>query len=335
MATLSGKTTSGAPAWDKYVKNNPQWNELELAIENKMDSPMLDTQGKKIVAQLKAGDKFTLRAKTTKTMSGKVYAQVRYNSKSGLIPINKIRKPTTTDVLAEEAIALDNLHAKICSIVKKVGPFELVIKGDPKRKVYKNINGTRNVTEKFLGREAKSDFNVTSTSGDAIYISHKKAGGANAFQQYGGISKQAGEKIQTHPEVESFLRAVAQNITQDKLNTAMYSYVKDDLLINLSVFGSEYGARSFGIDNVTIIGQGEAILKALPKYDNRFELDFSDHLVHNGDAAEFKRGDYTAVLGATFRAGRGFEVDGFKYKGARIGIYPKKLIVNRTGAEEV
>lgn len=51
MATLSGKTTSGAPAWDKYVKNNPSWKTLELVIENKIDTPMMDTQGKKIIAR--------------------------------------------------------------------------------------------------------------------------------------------------------------------------------------------------------------------------------------------------------------------------------------------
>jgi hypothetical protein len=262
------------------------------------------------------------------------YAQVKYGSKSGLIPINKIRKPTNTDVLAEEAIALSKLDAEISAIVKRVGPFELVIKGDPKKTVYKNVTGARNVSEKFLGREAKSDFNIVSTKGDEIYISHKKAGGASAFQQYGGVSRQAGIEIQTHPEVESFLRKVAGNITKEKLNNPMYCYVTDDRLINLSVFGSEFGSE-FGIDNVTVIGQGDPILRSVSKHENRFELDFSDHLVHNGDASEFKKGDYAAVIAATYRAGRGFEIDGFKYKGARIGIYPKKLVVNRAGVQKV
>jgi len=334
MATLSGKTTSGVPAWDKYVKKNPSWKDLELSIEKNMNTPMFDGQGKKIIAQLKEGDVIKLRSNRTKVVDKKLYAQVKYGTKSGIVPINKIRKPTNTDVLAEETIALSKLDSEIHSIVKRVGPFEMIIKGDPRKTVYKNITGTRNVSEKFLGREAKSDFNIVSTKGDEVYISHKKAGGASAFQQYGGVSKQAGTEIETHPEVETFLRKVAGNITKEKLNNPMYCYVVDDRLINLSVFGSEFGSE-FGIDNVTIIGQGDPILRSVPKHENRFELDFSDHLVHNGNASEFKKGEYAAVIAATYRSGRGFQVDGSRYKGARVGIYPKKLVVNRAGAQKV
>lgn len=334
MATLSGKTTAGGSAWDKYVGKNPKWKDLDLVIENKMEASMVDERAQKILFKMQEKDGFKLRSNRLKLINKVSYAQVRYRNKNGLIPIGKIRKPTSTDVLKEEAIALNDLDKMIKNIVAQVGPFDLKIKGDPKRKIYKGIIGTRNTTEKFLGREAKSDFNIVSAKGDEIYISHKKAGGAKAFQQYGGVSTQAGAKIYHHPEVREFLIGCSNLIENGVLIYPVYSYIRDDELINLSVFGSEYG-KKFGIDNVTIIGQGSAIIKPVPRKENVFELDFSDHLVHNGDAKEFKTGQYKAILGATFRAGRGFVVDGVRYTGARLGIYPKDMIINRSGAKEL
>lgn len=334
MATLSGKTTAGGSAWDKYIAKNPKWKELELHIENKMEAVLLDMKGEKILAKLKEKETIKLSSKDLKEIKGSKFAQVKYKARKGLVAISKIRKPTSTDVLKEEAIALDDLDKIIKGIVAQVGPFDLIIKGDPKKKVYTNIQGTRNTTEKFLGREAKSDFNITNDKGDAIFISHKKAGGAKAFQQYGGVSKQAGTDIMNHPEVIDFLRGCAQEIENDKLKQPTYSYVTDEKLINLSVFGSEYG-KKFGIDNVTIIGQGSAIITPVKGKEKLFQLDFSDHLVHNGDAQEFMKGEYTAILGATFRAGRGFDVDGQRFKGARVGIYPKDMIIKRSKAKEI
>lgn len=334
MATLSGRTTSGDLAWNKYVVKNPKRKEMDFVIENKMEAAMLDVAGKNVLFTLKEKTPFKITSNDTKTIGNTKFAKVRYNNKDGYIPINRIRKPTNTDVLKEEAIALDKLDTLIKFIVKQVGPFDLTIKGDPKNKVYKNIIGTRNVTEKVLGREAKSDFNIVSTKGDEIFISHKKAGGAEAFQQYGGVSRQAGTKIQNHVEVQNYLRKVTNYINNDRLSVPVYSKVIDDDLINMAVFGHNYGAAQFGIDNVTIIGQGEAILKAGAR-DTQFELDFSHHMVHNGDTSDFKTGDYQAVLGATYRAGRGFDIDGRRYNGARIGIYPAKLVVNRSGATEI
>lgn len=334
MAVLSSKTTDGSKAWDKYVKKNPKFKDIEFSIENSMSAYMLDTTGSNTLFSLKEKEKFKILSENTVTIAKTEFAKVRYKNRDGLLPINKIRKPTSTDVLKEEAIALEKLDRLIKEIVSKVGPFELTIKGDPNRTVYKNITGARNVSEKVMGREAKSDFNIVSTKGDEIFISHKKAGGAEAFQQYGGISAQSGSKIQNHPEVKNFLRKTVNFIENNKLTRPVYSAIIDSSLINMSVFGPEFGGH-FSIDNVTIIGQGEAKIKVLPNFENRFELSFSSHLVHNGNAKEFMNGDYKAVIGATFRAGRGFDIDGYRYTGARIGIYPAKLIVNRNMALEI
>ena len=178
MATLSGKTTAGLPAWVKYVKNNPKWRELVLKIENKMVAPVYNPLNpKEQIENLPSGTQFKL---STQNLYQNTYAQVMYiypgyRSKRGLIPINRIRKPTNTDVLKEETLALEKLDKRIKQIVKEIGPFELTIKGDPRKRVFKNVTGAKNVTAKILGREAKSDFNITGTKGDLIYISHKKS----------------------------------------------------------------------------------------------------------------------------------------------------------------
>ena len=334
MAVLSGKTTSGAPAWDKYVKKNPKWRELELVVETKMTATLLNPAGNNELLELKSGESFALTSSATKDINRTKYAQVNYKNKKGLIAINRIRKPTTTDVLKEEAIALEALDNRIKEIVKQVGPFELVLKGDPRKRVFKDVIGARNVHEKFMGREAKSDFNIVSSLGDAVFISHKKAGGAKAFQQYGGISKKSGAAIMNHPEVQGFLNELSQRIVDNKLTHPCYHYVKDDNLIGLSVFGSNY-KKSFGIDNVHLVGQGDPIISSVPRHENRFELTFSDHVVHNGQVNEFKTGDYEAILAATFRAGRGFDYGGQRYIGARVGIYPFDFVKGRSKSEEV
>ena len=73
MATLSGKTTAGLPAWVKYVKNNPKWRELVLKIENKMDAPVYNPlNSKEQIENLPEGTQFKL---TTQNLYQNVYAR--------------------------------------------------------------------------------------------------------------------------------------------------------------------------------------------------------------------------------------------------------------------
>jgi hypothetical protein len=60
------------------------------------------------------------------------------------------------------------------------------------------------------------------------------------------------------------------------------------------------------------------------------ELDFSSHMSLSGDLSHFK-GGYLPVFGATFRAGRGFTYKNKRYNGARVAIYPYKLMATRGG----
>ena len=331
MALLSGKTTSGTSAWDKYVRTNPSWKTLTLEIEKNIKGVnLLEKKGATYVGTsqyLNEGDTFNLNASTTLKFNGLELASVKYKNKNGFIPINKIRKPSGFDSVKDETIALENLDA----LIKKIGyPIDIQIQAGSKkdRRVYKGITGARTIDG-----TPKADFACYNSTGNQIFISHKKSGGAKAFQQYSGVTEKAGTAINTHPEVIKFMRSVSSYIENDKLTNPVYTVVKDKRLINLSIFGPHYG-RSFGIENCQLIGQGEA--KLIPgNKDGLFYLTFDDHTVLNGDVSTFMSGDYTAVLAATYRAGRGYVVDGHRFDGARLGIYPIDFVKNRRGAVEV
>lgn len=339
MADLGQRTTSGELAWDKYVYKNKTWKELKLEIEK--DTELSKRSGIKLakIINLKKGDKIALKSNIATVISGKKYASATVNRKDGLIPINAIRKPTNFAPTGYEAevVSLINKHIAQNNNI----PIDIKIKGD--NKIYKGISGAIQVDSKIkreggVSADPKADIILYVDKGDLfstknIFISHKKEGGPEAFQQYGGLTEKAGEDIYNHPETKKFLKAVAKNIDpKEGLKNPMFMKVKDNRLKNMSIYGPEYGSK-FGLQHTQLIGQGLPKLTPTRK-ENTYELDFSSHMSISGDLSHFG-GGYTPVFGATFRAGRGFDLDGKRYDGARVGIYPIKLIETRGGVTEV
>lgn len=335
MANLAGKSTSGELSWDKYVKNNKKWKELILETEN--DCNLYKKVGTKLqsVLELQKGTKITLDSNIHSSFSGKKIASVTVNRKKGFLEIKDIRKPTSfkpTGYEVEVVNAINNIIRQ-----NKGMPIDIKLKGG--NKTYKGISGAIQVDTNIKrsgGAKAdpKADIilyvdkkNLFSTNN--IFISHKKEGGPEAFQQYGGLTEAAGLKIYNHPEVKSFLKQVTSYIKNDRLESPLFKEVKSVELKNMSIFGPNYGS-SYGLEHVTLIGQGLPKL-TITKKDNLYELDFTSHMSLSGNLSHFNEG-YTPVFGATFREGRGFTLDGKRYNGARVGIYPKKLIETRTGA---
>ena len=337
MALLSSKTTSGELSFDKYVKNNSKWEDLELEIEKDISAIFYDEHNNDSTFDVVEGTPFRLLRNTSVIIQSSVCAHVKVGEKRGYIPINKIRKPTKTNVMEAEQTAIRDLDLLIEDLIKQSGPPDICVKIDASVIKYPDVVGVRNVTEKVLGRDAKSDFcMVDSKDKDLIHISHKKVGGPEAYQQYGGISNKSGtvqrpKLIYDNDEVQTFLGKATEYIENNKLVHPIYTPVKNKKLINQAVFGPNYGG-DFGIDNVQMIGQGNPILTPRRDDENCFDLTFSSHTSFNGNADFFQRGSYKAVLGATYRAGRGFEYKRKRYTGARIGIYPLALIKNRAGA---
>lgn len=103
----------------------------------------------------------------------------------------------------------------------------------------------------------------------------------------------------------------------NRLENPIMMNFKDDRLVNLSVYGPDFG-KSFSLQHVQLIGQGKPVFT---KTASAFKLGFSSHMSLSGDLSHFKNG-YLPVFGATFRSGRGFEFEGKRYDGARLAIYP-------------
>ena len=336
MAVLSGKSTSGESAFDKYIGNNSMWKDLVLKVEVNMNATFFKSNKKDTHGVLKAGTEMKLAGNSKDTIGKLQVAHVKVGSKTGYIALNRIRKPTKTNVMAAEEAAIRDLDKLIKDLVTQLGPIKICTpSGD-----FKNCVGVRNITEKVLGREAKADFAIYDDKDkDQIFISHKKAGGPAAYQQYGGVSPKSGSAnnptlIYEDEKTKNFLRKVAGYIVGDKLQNPVYSYVKSNTLINRSVYGPAYGDK-YGIDNVNMIAQGNPKLTPKRNEEACFNLTFSDHVSWNGDSDYFSKGGYRAAFAATYRAGRGFDIDGQRYNGARVAIYPVALVSNRTGAEEV
>jgi len=162
-----------------------------------------------------------------------------------------------------------------------------------------------------------------------IFISHKKDGGPEAFQQYGGVTETAGDKIYRHREVQKFLEELIPYIGEEGLVQPVMKEISAPVLKNLSIFGPEYSRSGgkFGLQNVQLIGQGVPTFVEVRGKQNTFEMKFP-HMAVNGKL-EFFTGGYEPVFGATFREGRGFNLKGQRYTGVRVGIYPRALIANR------
>ncbi len=356
MATLRAEYPA---KWNKYVADNPEWKKLELEIEKIPAKPRsipdfyVNSKSRNYplsTKKLKLSDKLKLTSIKTVQVDNQIYAQVKVGATQGLVNLNRIRKPTgnRANVMAAEEAAIRDLNKIFKDIIKKEGPINIRLKGD--RKIYKNATGVRNVDEKVRvpgagAREAKSDFNIVDDDGnDLIFISHKKAGGAKAFQQYGGATSMSGAPgvgniIEEHPEVQKFLGQVARIYdADDELPNPMYKFIRDKYLIMASVFGPEYkknGRQVYSIDNVQVIGQGKPTLEPT-RTEKLYELSFSDHMVLNGDRKnEFKTGDYRAVIGVRKENKKGFNYGDKRYTNARTGIFPIVYFASRGGVERL
>jgi len=176
---------------------------------------------------------------------------------------------------------------------------------------------------------------------EVAFISHKKGGGAKAFQQYGGVSDKAGGGISDNKLVKKFLTDLALFI---KVKTGKYeaesgisvfravpNTTVGKKLVAQSLFGPDWGGNSFGADSVHCIAQGKAILT---KSNGCFVL--SGEAIHPPNPNWALKGNtdsFRAVFAATFRNGRMFEaaVDEkhITVKNMRAAIYPYAFISGR------
>jgi len=347
MATFSIKKTGmNITAWEYYVQNKEDWiryKNLKVEIPSSTSNlPILykDNKGKDTIGSpLKNGTPLELLSNQSFIIDGKIHAKVKTISHTGYLPITRLGKPTK-DTTKDENIALKqlnsaikkrNMHGKgpgICIIVKNrrgqiAHAFKHAIGA-------KTINGTPKADFKIIGKG-----NI-----DLAFISHKKEGGAKAYQQYVSVTGGKIDGINDSPVLQNALKKIASkinNITEERKRykvTLPFSGESKTLILK-SIYGMNYG-KNFGEEHVHFIGQGTPMLKEANSTDRPkdcsivYELTFSDDISLSGDLTHFRNQSYQPVILARYTSGRNFYVEGQQYTGARILIAPDALSATAT-----
>jgi hypothetical protein len=214
---------------------------------------------------------------------------------------------------------------QINDYIKKVGKPITVQAG---KHVFKDIYGANKVEGTPKADIALVTYDAKSKKfKDVCFISHKMGTDASGFQQYSGITTKAdGAKsgsISKDKTVVAFLDTLTGFHEAVGGKERFYRTIKDKNLIGKAIYGPLYGASQFGIDNIHLIGQGDA---KFTKTGEKHVLDFSAHVVYNPSVAYFMKDDFTAIIGARYSAGRNYESKGKTYRNVRVLIMPKRLL---------
>lgn len=215
---------------------------------------------------------------------------------------------------------------QINSYIDKIGsPITILVGPHTFENVYgaNKVEGTPKADITLVSYDVKKKKFI-----DVCFISHKMGRDAKGFQQYSGAAEKADGKkvgsISKDKTVVKFLKALAGfHSTIVNAKERFYTVIKDKKLIGKAVYGPLFGDRLYGVDNIHLIGQGDAKFTMSGK---KHKLTFSATQSFNPDVSEFMKGDYTAIIGARFNTGRNFEIDGKTYRDVRVLIMPKKLI---------
>lgn len=330
-ANLGSKASDGRVSFIKFVQENKNFDEIKYEIVKGKTAIVHIKNGSKIVLtdkELKSGTKITITDNKMFEVSKIKFAKVKFRGGAGFIQIDTIAKPSPPNNTKYEDEVVDIINSYI---LNSGGSINIKLNGD--NKIYEDIAYAVKVTKAIKNRtgvkgDPKADIilcknKLKPLAPGSIYISHKKAGGPQAFQQYGGVSEQAGTVINKNKIVQKFLKVVSDVLTDTKdkkLPHPLMGVFKNDKLSNMSIYGPEYGG-AFSIQHVQVIGQGKPTI-----IENKTHVIISfEHMGLSGDIRQFK-GGYTPVLGATYRAGRGFVYSKITHKGARVAIYPYKKI---------
>ena len=154
----------------------------------------------------------------------------------------------------------------------------------------KNASNTIQKGTRIQGRETKSDIVIKTENLGDIYISLK----GDTPQQWSGASDFVNEQ-----EVKTFVG----KIISKSIKSGWCQRITNDTLIKKSIYGKNYGARTFGPENINHILIGENIeyneipnkdyveITALKTYDNGDNVINSQH-PHMQSSKDSKRNDF-------------------------------------------
>ena len=240
----------------------------------------------------------------------------------GLVKLNSLYKDAefagrTQASTAKEDYALALLREGINTALRKEGTDFIIVRIN---NVDYKVNGI--TTQRKVGGDVKSDFNLTYNRSSVVWISHKDGGGVKGFQQWGGVTSRAGAFFASHPEVLDFAKAVKAKTNGVMPPATTYARpIKDAMLRLRSIYGPDYGTGSFGFNSCTVVLQGDPIL--LRENNGKYTLK-SDEPFHyarkkSGVAKESVSDSYQPTLMAIYKGDR----SNFDIRGARFAIQPR------------
>lgn len=261
-------------------------------------------------------------------------------SSLGVVKVDRfqiIAKPASKNVLKAEQEATESLIKLIRDAIDQEGkPIDIKIGRQTLRRCV-------SAGADQIKGDPKADIAIIDESNKEVgFISHKKEGGAKAFQQYGGISRSAGLEIYNDSLVVDFVKDLKEEMQlqfgSDRAESGFsaFRYIPNTrqgkILVSKSVYGPDWSdGRRFGRESVHCIGQGSPILTR--ESDGTYRLSFSESTHHAYEIDWAFRGDYQAVLAVTYRAGRKVESGNITLRDLRGGIYPYDFIKSRKKVE--
>lgn len=221
-------------------------------------------------------------------------------------------------MLRTESYAINDIKQQIEDILNEPGASNEYFNVEIQGKEYK-VNGISSTEG-----SPKSDFSLDYNNKPVIFISHKNGTAPKDFQQYGGLTKKAGEKISVHPEVEEFVKEVRARFPHGlKSKQHYFKKIEDDNLKLMSMYGGDYGGE-FGKDNVNVILQGKVTFVPVQGNSNTFKLD-ANKVMYNGELPE-KESEYDPMLYIRFS---GTRPGNYGVVNARFMVVPRGLIAKK------
>jgi len=259
-------------------------------------------------------------------------------SSLGIIQVGNVQiiaKPASKNVLKAEQEATESLVKLIKQAVEQEGKPLTILIGKYR------IENVVSAGADQIRNDPKADIALINDSKKEVgFISHKKEGGAKAYQQYGGISSSAGKTIYENILVKSFVKDLSSYVKNGSASSgqSFWRYVPNNqdgkALVGYSVYGPNWKngrSNTFNRDSVHCIGQGSPILTR--KTNGEYALTFSETIHTADDLSWAFTGSYKAVLAATYRAGRKIENSGTKVSNVRGGTYPYDFVSGRRATE--
>lgn len=202
-------------------------------------------------------------------------------------------------LLAERASPSNVMHHETAAI-EDINSQIQKLKGKNDHVKIKMGNTVHEIThaEKVPGTP-KADFLLHDKNGNHIYLSHKAGSSVKDFQQFGGTTQH-----HDHPAVQKLVSHIKKKYNGDgksmpgtvatKLDRSNPEHEK---LLHQSAFGSDYGSKKKGINNVHAIVQGKLDLKK--GESGHYEI-HANHVYKNGKLPSSVQG----MVSARYMKGR-------------------------------